>query len=124
MENLEKQTQNLQRYKIIANYFEEKGEDYDNTDRIYKNKDYLKNIKSICIDEAYRLLKNSEENIETKLELGKNFYKLGNRLEDLLEMGLIYHLKEIEGKRKIKRKGLFNLIKSNLINMTKIGVPH
>jgi hypothetical protein len=119
MENLEKQTQDFERYKKIANYFEEKGEDYDNTDRIYENKDYLKNIKSICIDEAYELLKNSEENIETKLELGKKFYKLGDKLKELLEVGLIYHLKEIENKRKIQRKGLFNLI-----NMTKIGVPH
>jgi hypothetical protein len=124
MENLEKQTQDFERYKIIANYFQEKGEDYDNLDRIYENKSYLKNIKSICIDEAYKLLENSEENTEAKLELGRKFYKLRDKIKELLDVGLIYHLNDIATAHKMKRKGLFNLANSNLINMTGIGVPH
>jgi hypothetical protein len=77
MENLklEKQAQDIERYKVIIDYFKDKK----NTDRIYENKEYLVEILEECKDKQIK-----------------------NELEELLVLGLRFHLKSIEKRKREK----------------------
>jgi hypothetical protein len=99
MENLEKSTQNLERYNIILNYFKES----ENTDRIYENKEYIKNIRKECLEEAYAMLHDSDMDFEIKSQNIKGFNKASTGLKEILELGLIYHLNDIAIAHKKKR---------------------
>lgn len=78
MENLklEKQAPDIERYNVIISYFKDKK----NTDRIYENKEYLAEILEDCKDKHVK-----------------------HELEELLILGLRFHLKSIE-RQKIEKR--------------------
>ena len=74
---LEKQAPDIERYKIIIDYFKDKR----NYDRIYENREYLAEILEDCKDKHVK-----------------------HELEELLILGLRFHLKTIAKKKEEKLK--------------------